>query len=169
MDRKTVRVAFLQHASWRLISLFAFIVVLGAGYLFSEYFTLHLAFPFTITETGQPAVFTMELGDLLEIITWSFGLVIAGYFLVAVNIEKWERHSLISRRKKDISFQVYIIAAILIAGGNIVHVFFNQFDGMVDHLASTNADALNLFVLVYFIDEHVSCSPPSPLRTCLAR
>ncbi len=151
-----VKITFLQHASWRLITLLAFIMVLGAGYLFSEYFTAHLAIPFTITETGQPAVFSIELGDLLELITWSFGLVIAGYFLVTVNLEKWERHSLISRKKKEALFHVYIIAAILIAGGNIVHVLFNQFNGMVEGLAGENQDALSLFVLVYFIDEHIS-------------
>jgi hypothetical protein len=151
-----VKTTFLQHASLRLVSLLAFIMVLGAGYLFSEYFDSPLAFPFTITETGEPAVFSISLGNLLEIVTWSFGLVIAGYFLVAVNLEKWERHGLIPRRKKNLLFHVYVIAAILIAGGNIVHVLFNQFDGMVEGWASWNLDAWNLFVLVYFIDEHVS-------------
>lgn len=146
----------MSHASWRLITLLAFVMVLGAGYLFSEYFTDDLAFPFTITETGQTVVFSMEIGDLLEIVTWSFGLVIAGYFLVSVSVEKWERHALMPRRKKELLLHAFTIATILIAGGNILHVFFNQLDGMVDHLAGTNLAAWNLFVLVYFIDEHVS-------------
>ncbi|NMC05693.1 MAG: hypothetical protein GYA24_10800 [Candidatus Lokiarchaeota archaeon] len=145
-----------SHGSWRLITLFAFIVVLGAGYLFSECFTSPLAFSFIMTETGQAVVFSMEAGDLLEIVTWSFGLVIAGYFLVRVNIEAWERHALMPRRKRDLLLHVFTIATLLIAGGNIIHVFFNQFDGMVEPLAGTNPDAWNLFVLVYFIDEHVS-------------
>jgi hypothetical protein len=145
-----------QWIGLRATALLVFIIILGTGYVFSEYIQGTIEFPFTITETGQQAMFSMSLGDLLEILTWSFGLVIAGYFLVSVNMEKWERHALLSPRKKDILFSAFVIAALLIASGNIVHVFFNQFNGMVDAFASTNALGLDLFVLVYFIDEHVS-------------
>jgi len=153
---RVIEVAFSERASTRLISLLVFIIVLGAGYLFSEYLAYPVAFTFTITETGQPAVFLISLGDLLEIVTWSFGLIIAGYFLFTVNVGTWERQSLIAPRKKEILFHLFVIAAILIAGGNIVHVLFNKFNGMVEDVASINTDGLNLFVLVYFIDEQVS-------------
>ncbi len=150
------KVTFLQHPSLRLISLLAFILVLGAGYFFSEYLTGTIEIPFTITETGDVNVFRINAGDMLEIVAWSFGLVIAGYFLVAVNLETWERNELLPPRKRNLLSHTFTIAALLIAGGNLVHVFFNQFDAMVEDLASTNMDAWNLFVLVYFIDEHVS-------------
>ncbi|MEX2683814.1 MAG: hypothetical protein Q6373_019735 [Candidatus Sigynarchaeota archaeon] len=151
-----IRAAFSERAGSRLISLLVFIMMLGAGYLFSEYMAYPIAFTFTITETGQLAVFLIYLGDLLEIVTWSFGLVIAGFFLFAVNVRTWEWQSLISPRKKEVLFHLFIIATILIAGGNIVHVLFNTFNGMVEDVAGTNVDGMNLFVLVYFIDEQVS-------------
>ncbi len=146
----------MQHATLRLVSLLAFILVLGAGYLFSRYIKGTISIPFTITETGEANVFKVKASDVFEIVTWSFGLVIAGYFLFAVNVETWEQHALLSPRKKNLLFHMFIVSALLIAGGNLVHVFFNQFDGMVEDLAGTNVDAWNLFALVYFIDEHVS-------------
>ncbi len=151
-----VKAAFLQHSGLRLVWLLVFIMVLGSGYLFSKYINGTIEIPFTITETGDVNVFKIRVSDLLEIVTWSFGLVIAGYFLVAVNVETWEWNELLPPRKRNMLSHTFTIAVLLMAGGNIIHVFFNQFNGMVEDLASTNMDAWNLFVLVYFIDEHVS-------------
>ncbi|MBN2151145.1 MAG: hypothetical protein JW839_06870 [Candidatus Lokiarchaeota archaeon] len=145
-----------QRVVSRLVTLLAFIIVLGAGYLLSKYIEGTIRFPFTIAETGVGAVFKIRASDVFEIVTWSFGLVVAGYLLVAVNIETWERHALLPSRKRNLLSHAFVVAALLIAGGNVVHVFFNQFNGMVDDLAGESIGAWNLFVLVYFIDEHIS-------------
>nr|MDO8116503.1 hypothetical protein [Candidatus Sigynarchaeota archaeon] len=146
----------IHTVSMRGAALLAFILVLGLGYLFSEFAQFPVSFVFMLTETGELAVFSTKLGEILEIVTWSFGLPVAGYFLLHVNIQKWKGHGIMPETKERALLATFMIATIMIACGNIVHVFFNQYNNMVEGFAGLSPGAWNLFVLVYFIDEHVS-------------
>nr|MDO8113370.1 hypothetical protein [Candidatus Sigynarchaeota archaeon] len=149
--------ASLRGIAPQTLYLLLFLVVLGSGYAFSEFISTPVVdIPFVITETGQAVTFSMSLGKILEIIAWSFGLILAGYLLIERNLAIWEGQGMVSVRKKDLIFHLFIIAGIMIATGNILHVYFNTLNGMVEDFAETSFEGWTIFVLVYDIDEQVS-------------
>ncbi len=150
------RASILERIGQRNAGLLVFIIVLGLGYVLSKYVKVPLLLSFTIAETGEPATFSMNLGDVLEIMAWSFVLPVAGYFLVLANVQTWKQRGLVPASKERAIAATFVMAVVLMSSGNIVHVLFNQYNGMTEDFSGVSPGAWDLFVLVYFIDEHVS-------------
>ncbi|MHA1794414.1 MAG: hypothetical protein ACTSVI_17390 [Promethearchaeota archaeon] len=139
-------------------ALFVFISVLLSGYLLSRYCRTMFYIPFHVTETGELHYFPLQLGDLLELISWSFILPLGAFYMYNSNISKVE---LVRKGKKIMAntFQyLFYTAIILISAGNALHVFSNNLNGMMSHVNDIGYNSWDIFVLAYITDEFLSHS-----------